>query len=47
MDNARGTIGRAVVHCFTGEKDELFDYLERDFYSASRAGSATSGAARI
>ena len=32
MDNARGTIGRAVVHCFTGEKDELFDYLERDFY---------------
>lgn len=32
MDNVRGRIGRAVVHCFTGEKSELFDYLERDFY---------------
>ena len=32
MDNVRGRIGRAVVHCFTGAKAELFDYLERDFY---------------
>jgi TatD DNase family protein len=32
MDNVRGRVGRAVVHCFTGERDELFDYLERDFY---------------
>ena len=28
----RGRIGRAVVHCFTGEKDELFDYLDRNFF---------------
>ena len=32
MDNVRDRIGRAVVHCFTGEKDELFDYLDRDFH---------------
>jgi TatD DNase family protein len=32
MDNVRGRIGAAVVHCFTGEKAELFDYLDRDFY---------------
>lgn len=32
MDNVRGRIGRAVVHCFTGENDELSDYLDRDFY---------------
>ena len=32
MENVRGRIGRAVVHCFTGEKQELFDYLDRDFY---------------
>ena len=32
MDNVRGRIGRAVVHCFTGEKHELFDYLDRDFH---------------
>jgi TatD DNase family protein len=37
MDNVldqsgRGRIGRAVVHCFTGEQSELFDYLDRDFY---------------
>ena len=32
LDNVRGKIGRAVVHCFTGEKDELFDYLDRDCY---------------
>ena len=32
MDNVRGRIGRAVVHCFTGERAELVDYLDRDFY---------------
>ncbi len=32
MDNVRGQIGSAVVHCFTGEKKELFDYLDRDFH---------------
>ena len=32
MDGVRGRIGCAVVHCFTGEKNELFDYLDRDFY---------------
>ncbi|MBS0486776.1 MAG: TatD family hydrolase, partial [Proteobacteria bacterium] len=28
----RGRIGPAVVHCFTGTKNELFDYLDRDFH---------------
>ena len=32
MDNVRGRVGQAVVHCFTGTKDELFDYLDRDFF---------------
>lgn len=32
MDNVQGRIGRAVVHCFTGERTELADYLDRDFY---------------
>src|SRR5262249_32750393 len=37
MDNmlnqsGRGRIGAAVVHCFTGTKQELFDYLDRDFH---------------
>jgi len=32
MDSVRGSIGAAVVHCFTGERAELFDYLDRDFY---------------
>ncbi len=32
MDNVQSRIGPAVVHCFTGEKQELFDYLDRDFY---------------
>ena len=32
MDKFRGRVGKAVVHCFTGAKDELFDYLDRDFY---------------
>jgi TatD DNase family protein len=32
MDNMRGRIGAAVVHCFTGASQELDDYLERDFF---------------
>ncbi|MBS0589613.1 MAG: TatD family hydrolase [Proteobacteria bacterium] len=32
MDNVRGRIGAAVVHCFTGTREELFDYLDRDFH---------------
>ncbi len=32
MDNMRGRIGAAVVHCFTGDAQELDDYLERDFF---------------
>ena len=32
MDNVRGRIARAVVHCFTGTQDELFDCLDRDFH---------------
>jgi TatD DNase family protein len=37
MDNmlnqsGRGRIDRAVVHCFTGEQSELFDYLDRGFF---------------
>jgi TatD DNase family protein len=32
LDNVAGRIGRAVVHCFTGERRELFDYLDRDYY---------------
>jgi TatD DNase family protein len=32
MDNVRGRIGPAVVHCFTGEQQELSDYLDRDFH---------------
>ena len=24
--------GRAVVHCFTGSREELFDYLDNDWY---------------
>ena len=27
-----GRLGRTVVHCFTGERKELFDYLDRDWY---------------
>jgi TatD DNase family protein len=29
LDPVRDRIGRAVVHCFTGERDELVDYLDR------------------
>ncbi|MFT3790628.1 MAG: TatD family hydrolase [Rudaea sp.] len=32
MDNVRGRIGPAVVHCFTGKSGELFDYLDRDLH---------------
>ena len=32
MDAVAGRIGRAVVHCFTGERAELVDYLDRGFY---------------
>ena len=32
MDNVRSRIGAAVVHCFTGERNELFDYLDRGFH---------------
>jgi TatD DNase family protein len=32
LDKIRDRIGRAVVHCFTGERAELIDYLDRDFY---------------
>jgi len=32
MDNVRDRIGRAVVHCFTGERGELVDYLDRGWY---------------
>lgn len=27
-----GRLGPAVVHCFTGTRAELFDYLDRDWY---------------
>ncbi|HEY6543411.1 MAG TPA: TatD family hydrolase, partial [Dokdonella sp.] len=29
MDRVAGRIARAVVHCFTGERAELVDYLDR------------------
>lgn len=32
MKNVRDRIGPAVVHCFTGDRKSLFDYLDRDFY---------------
>lgn len=32
MDKVRGRIGCAVVHCFTGERDELVAYLDRGFF---------------
>lgn len=32
MKNVEGRIGPAVVHCFTGERRELFDYLDRDYH---------------
>lgn len=32
MKNFDGTLGAAVVHCFTGTREELFDYLDQDWY---------------
>lgn len=32
MHNVRDRTGPVVVHCFTGEKKELFDYLDRDWH---------------
>lgn len=32
MKDFQGQIGKAVVHCFTGTKKELFDCLDNDFY---------------
>jgi TatD DNase family protein len=32
LDNVRDRISRAVVHCFTGERDELIAYLDRGFH---------------
>jgi len=31
MANFDGRLGPTVVHCFTGERRELFDYLDRDW----------------
>lgn len=30
LDRLRDRLGRIVVHCFTGERAELIDYLDRD-----------------
>jgi len=32
MRNFDGRLGPAVVHCFTGTRAELFDYLDRDWH---------------
>jgi len=32
MDQFSGRLGPAVVHCFTGTRAELFDYLDRDWH---------------
>jgi TatD DNase family protein len=32
LDNVKGRIGRAVVHCFTGERAELIDCIDRGFF---------------
>ncbi|GAB1406577.1 TatD family hydrolase [Thermomonas brevis] len=32
MKNFDGRLGPAVVHCFTGSRGELFDYLDRDWH---------------
>lgn len=32
MKNFDGRLGAAVVHCFTGSREELFDYLDQDWY---------------
>jgi TatD DNase family protein len=32
MHNFDGMLGAAVVHCFTGSRKELFDYLDQDWH---------------
>ncbi|TDK23065.1 hydrolase TatD [Luteimonas aestuarii] len=32
MKQFDGQLGPAVVHCFTGTREELFDYLDRDWH---------------
>jgi TatD DNase family protein len=32
MRNFGGRLGAAVVHCFTGTREELFDYLDQDWH---------------
>ena len=32
MKEFEGRLGPAVVHCFTGTREELFDYLDQDWY---------------
>jgi TatD DNase family protein len=32
MKEFEGRIGPAVVHCFTGTREELFDYLDQDWH---------------
>lgn len=32
MKNFDGRLGPAVVHCFTGSREELFDYLDADWH---------------
>ena len=32
MKGFDGRLGPAVVHCFTGTREEMFDYLDNDWY---------------
>ncbi len=32
MRGFEGRLGPVVVHCFTGTHEELFDYLDHDWY---------------
>ncbi|KAF1712342.1 hydrolase TatD [Pseudoxanthomonas kalamensis DSM 18571] len=32
LRNFNGRLGPVVVHCFTGSREELFDYLDRDWH---------------
>jgi len=32
MRNFEGRLGPAVVHCFTGTREEMFDYLDQDWH---------------
>ena len=45
MKDFEGRTGPAVVHCFTGTREEMFDCLDNGCISASPAGCATSAAA--